>query len=115
MTVTMVVLARAQPGSDVLVNALLAAGPQLRVGSIGHGVALQLFDDEATLAVTVEVPSLIQVPGEAQRLLGVSSEPEVPYWWIDLRRPTSSDGGPAHRLATSLAEQLDGMVWSSTS
>lgn len=100
MTVSVVVLARVQPGSDILVNALLAAGPQLRVGSIGQGVALQLFDDDATLIVTVEVPSLIQVPGEAQRLLGLTSEPRRPTGGSTcaIRRPRTADRPTGWRL-----------------
>lgn len=115
MTADLVVLARGEPSNAVLVTALLAAGPELRVGSIGHGVALQLFSDDGKLVTTVEVPSLIQVPNEAHRLLGVDAEPDPPYWWIELRTPSLNAAAieAAARLGSSLAEQLDGTVWTS--
>lgn len=113
MTADLIVLARKEPDNAVLVTALLAAGPELRVGSIGHEVALQLFDDDGQVVTTVEVPTRIQVPNEARRLLGVDEEPDVPYWWIELRTPSTRPPSleAALRLAESLVEQTDGVLW----
>ena len=113
MTTDLVVLARGEPSNAVLVAAMLAAGPELRVGSIGQGVAVQLFTGDGTLVTTVEVPTLIQVAGEARRLLDVGTEPAPPYWWIELRSPSLDRDAlsAAERLAASLADQLGGTVW----
>lgn len=113
MTTDVVVLARSEPSIEVLVRALMAAGPQLRVGAIRDGVALQLFDESRVLVATVEAPSHVRVPGEATRLLGLDDPPAPPYWWIELRCPSlrSDATEVALRLARSLAEQLDGVVW----
>jgi hypothetical protein len=113
VTADIVLLARGEPDNAVLVTALLAAGPDLRVGSIGNQVALQLFAEDGSLVTTVEVPSLIQVPNEAKRLLGVAEEPDPPYWWIELRTPSTRTAAlaAALRLAEALAEQTDGILW----
>jgi hypothetical protein len=113
VTVDVIALVRQRPGPDVLLAALLAAGPQLRVGSIAEGAALQLFDEQRALVATVETPSRIRVPGEARRLLGPVEEPEPPYWWVEVRCPTlrPDAAAVALRLARSLVEQLDGVVW----
>lgn len=104
-----------EPSTQVLVRALMATDPQLRVGSIGGVAALQLFDEARTLVATVEAPSHVRVAGEAERLLGFENAPEPPYWWIELRCPTLRPGASevALRLAGSLAEQLDGVIWCS--
>jgi hypothetical protein len=113
VTTDVVVLARSEPSTEVLVRALMAAGPHLRVGAIGDGAALQLFDDSRVLVATVEAPSHVRVPGEATRLLELDDPPAPPYWWIELRCPTLRPDATelALRLAGSLAEQLDGVVW----
>ncbi len=116
MTTDIVVLATRPLGQDALVRALMAAGPALRVGALGAGVALQLFDDHGTLVTTMESPSYIQIPYEAERLIGLDDAPEPPYWWIELRSPTlrPTAVAAAMRLASSLVSDLDGVLWHST-
>jgi hypothetical protein len=113
VTTDVVVLVRREPSTDALVRALLAAGPELRVGSLAGGAALQLFDESRTLVANVEVPTHVRVPGEATRLLDMAEPPEPPYWWIELRCPSLRPDAAevALRLAGSLAAQLDGVVW----
>jgi hypothetical protein len=113
VTIDVVVLVRREPSIEALVRALLAAGPQLRVGAVGGGVTLQLFDESRALVANVEVPTHVRVPGEATRLLDMADPPEPPYWWIELRCPSLRPNATeeALRLAGSLAEQLDGVVW----
>lgn len=113
MTNDVIALLRGEPNRDALLRGLLAAGPQLRVGAIAEGAALQLFDDDRTLVATVELPAQIRVPGEAERLLDVTDPPAPPYWWVEIRCPTArEDAVPvAVRLAQALAAELDGVVW----
>ncbi len=113
MTTDLVVLARRRPDAHRLVTSLMAVGPDLRVGAVSEGAALQLFDDEGTLVLTVESPSLIQVAGEAERLLELTTAPPPPYWWIEMRAPATRPAArdTARRLADELAEALDGVVW----
>ncbi|MCW2529668.1 MAG: hypothetical protein JWM76_4528 [Pseudonocardiales bacterium] len=115
MTSDIVVLAKREPNLNELVDAMMAAGPQLRVGALSEGVAFQLFDDDGRLMLTMERPTLIQVEGEAERLLGVTSAPPVPYWWIELRAPSQRTDARvvATRLAEVLCGQVDGVSWAS--
>lgn len=116
MTADVIALVHGEPTNEVLVRAMLAAAPDLLVGTIADGAALQLFDSDRTLVTTIEQPALIRVPGEAERLLGVADPPEPPYWWIELHAPTHrADVHPiAHALAEALVQELGGRLWSSS-
>lgn len=109
MTADFVVLSSRAFDASTLTEALLAAGPDLRVASVADGAALQLFTDDGQPVTTLESPTLVQVPGEATRLLGVAPEPPVPYWWTELRAPTTRSAAAA-RLADALARLLGGTV-----
>lgn len=115
MTSDVVVLLRGEPTKQALVRAMVAAGPDLRVGSIGGGAALQLFDADRALIATLELPLHVQVAGEAERLLGIADAPQPPYWWVELRCPTlQSDAvAVALQLAQSLIDELGGVTWRS--
>lgn len=112
MTSDVVALMRQPPTSEALARALLAAGPQLRIGTLADGAILQLFDAEWTLVASIDVAARIDIAGEAERLLGVNSPP-TPYWWLEVHTPSASSGGRhiAEAFAASLVEQLDGSVW----
>ncbi len=62
---------------------------------------------------SVEVPVLVRVPGEVERVLGPGVRPvAVPVWFIEVRA-SEVDGAevPAMRFAAELSLQLDGSVW----
>ncbi|MGQ0777614.1 MAG: hypothetical protein ACT4NY_24920 [Pseudonocardiales bacterium] len=99
MTVDVIALCREQPDVAATLTALLAAGPQLRVRPIERGGLVQLCDDTGAPLVTVEGPSLVQVPGEVQRLLGIARS--VPAGSASL---LGSDRNPACWIRTDSPE-----------
>lgn len=84
-----VVLLQDTPDPAVLLDALLAAGGDLRVASLSYGAALRLSDDDGAVVLMVEVPLLVQVGGEFERLLGVRVDVPVCGWTC-----TPAPGGP---------------------
>nr|CBL93709.1 hypothetical protein [Streptomyces sp. L-49973] len=102
------------PDIKTLLAGLFAGGPDLGVRSVAEGAVVQLCAPNGRPLVSVEAPLLVQVPGEAQRLLGADvSSPEVPYWWTEARATTAVEEG--ERLAGSFAGRvatvLGGTVW----
>jgi hypothetical protein len=98
-------------GRPDLHAALTALGEPLEVRETSGG-ALQLHDAEGRLLVSVEAPSLVEVQGEAERLLGVSAP--VPYWWVDVRAAVEPADAVrvAQRLTDGLVRAQGGLVWS---
>ncbi|WP_406283021.1 DUF6177 family protein [Streptomyces sp. NBC_00209] len=115
MTQDVVALTRRMPDSLAVLAGLLAGGPDLRVGTTGDGAVVQLCDDEGRPLVSVEVPLLIQVPGEAVRLLGAEAAPEGdgPWWWVEARAAAGVDRAEelAGAFAARLTLLLGGRVW----
>ncbi|MGH3993059.1 MAG: hypothetical protein ACRDSN_11435 [Pseudonocardiaceae bacterium] len=111
MTVDVIALCREQPDIQATLAALLEAGPGLRLRPIERGGLVQLCDDGGAPLVTVEGPSLVQVPGKVERLLGTEIAP--PVWWVELR---ARDHHPealrvARRFAGVLAQATGGVTW----
>jgi hypothetical protein len=110
MTFDIVALCRARPDPAVMIAALEAAGPQLRVQAGAEVV--QLCDDRGIPLVSIEGPRLVQVPGEARRLLGV--DVESPVWWVE----THARGGDAdaealaRRFTAAVVAGSGGVSWS---
>ncbi len=114
MTKDVIALTRKMPDPLSVIAGLLSGGPDTLVGVEGDGAVVQLCDEQGRPLVSVEAPLLVQVRGEAQRLLG-ASEPEVPYWWTEARATTgveaaergghlrgpSGVAGRGHRLAAA--------------
>ncbi|MDT3724584.1 DUF6177 family protein [Streptomyces sp. DSM 41972] len=90
---------------------LYAGGPQAGVTADAEGGVLRLCAPDGRPLVSVEAPQLVQVPGEAERLLG--REVPVPFWWTEVR--ASGAVPEAGRLAESvcgrLALLLGGSTW----
>ncbi|MEV5442162.1 DUF6177 family protein [Streptomyces sp. NPDC052644] len=112
MTKDVVALTHRMPDAAALLAGLLSGGPDLLLGRTGEGAVLQLCDEVGRPLVSVEAPLLVQVEGEAERLLG-ADPPRVPFWWTEARATT---GVPdAERLAGTLAARLvalaGGSVW----
>ncbi|MFH8339403.1 DUF6177 family protein [Streptomyces sp. AM6-12] len=61
----------------------------------------------------VEVPVLVQVPGEVGRLLGADVRGEAPVWWTEVRATTAVAGAGrlAGAVAGRLAAVLGGVTW----
>lgn len=104
MTLDAVALCPRQPNRQTVLDALLEVGPQLGVRPLPAVGLLQLCDARQRTVLTLEGPTLVQVPGEAQRLLGVDPATTDPLWWIQVRAETAIPG--AHRLAQRLCAAL---------
>ncbi|MEU1332081.1 DUF6177 family protein [Streptomyces sp. NPDC005865] len=114
MTKDVIALSHKMPDAPALLAALHAGGPDLGIGTEHDGAVIQLRTAAGRPLVSVEAPLLVQVPGEAQRLLGPEAPvPGVPFWWTEARATTAVP--EADRLAGSLCGRLStllgGTVW----
>ncbi|MFG5723765.1 DUF6177 family protein [Streptomyces murinus] len=112
MTKDVVALTRNMPDPLSVLAALLAGGPDVLAGAEGDGAVVQLCDEQGRPLVSVEAPLLVQVRGEARRLLG-ASEPEVPYWWTEARATTGVKQAEelAGAFAARIATLVGGTAW----
>jgi hypothetical protein len=114
VTHDVIALTPRMPDTRGIINALIAAGPELRLQSIADGAVLQLCDDGGNPLVSVEAPIRIQGPGESARLLGLDSEVlPTPTWWVEARATTAvaEAARAAATFASHLAHQFDGRIW----
>ncbi|MGB8945900.1 MAG: DUF6177 family protein [Streptomyces sp.] len=114
MTKDVIALTPKMPDINTLLAGLFAGGPDLGVNSLAEGAVVQLCAPNGRPLVSVEAPQFIQVPGEAQRLLGAEViTPDGPYWWTEARASTAVE--ESERLAGSFAGRLTavlgGTVW----
>ncbi|MFJ3552154.1 MULTISPECIES: DUF6177 family protein [Streptomyces] len=102
------------PDTWALLAGLYAGGPEAVVTAGSEGAVLRLCTPDGRPLVSVEAPLLVQVPGEAERLLG--RDVPVPFWWTEARASGAVPG--AERLAGSvcgrLALLLGGSTWPET-
>lgn len=114
MTRDVVALLAAAPDVHDVAAALLAAGERFHIRSAAAGAVVQLCDDRGRPLVSIEVPVLVRVPGEVERLLGdrVAGVPP-PLWWVETRAPSGREGAErlARRFAETLAARCRGVVW----
>ncbi|MFG3495854.1 DUF6177 family protein [Streptomyces sp. NPDC047928] len=103
MTKDVIALTRRMPDPWTVLAGLMSGGPDKLVGTAGDGAVVQLLDQEGRPLVSVEAPLLVQVPGEAERLLG-ATEPPVPFWWTEARATTGV--AEAERLAGTFAARV---------
>jgi hypothetical protein len=115
VTFDIVALCRDQPDAAVTFAALLEAGTQLRVNTIDHVHLVQLYHPDGRLLLTTEGPRLVQVPGEAQRLLGITKDVPHPVWWVESRAPGNDPDAEAvaRRFTDALVAATKGVSWSS--
>ncbi|MFI8928116.1 DUF6177 family protein [Streptomyces sp. NPDC053474] len=114
MTRDVIALTPSMPDPKTVLAGLFAGGPDVRVGTLADGAVVQLCAPSGLPLVSVETPLLVQVPGEAERLLGDDvPAPDGPFWWTEARAATAWD--EAGRLAGSFAGRvtavLGGSVW----
>jgi hypothetical protein len=117
MTFDAVALCRDQPVPAVMLSAMLAAGEQLRVDTEDATKLIRLHHpDDGRLLLTTEGARLVQVPGEARRLLGIeSADVPHPIWWVETRAPQGDPEAEAavRRFTHALTTALGGVAWSS--
>ncbi|WP_125263289.1 DUF6177 family protein [Streptomyces alboflavus] len=114
MTKDVIALTYKMPDAPALLAGLHAGGPDLDVDTAHDGAVIQLRAAGSRPLVSVEAPLFVQVPGEAQRLLGPDAPvPDVPFWWTEARATTAVP--ETDRLAGSLCGRLStllgGTVW----
>ncbi|MFD7814121.1 DUF6177 family protein [Streptomyces sp. NPDC059785] len=112
MTKDVIALTPEMPDLRALLAGFYAGGPDVGVSSVADGAVVQLCAPDERALVSVEAPVLVQVPGEAARLLeGEVGEGAV--WWTEARASTAV--AEAGRLAGSFAGRLatvsGGEVW----
>ncbi|MFG2286546.1 DUF6177 family protein [Streptomyces sp. NPDC048595] len=112
MTKDVIALTQRMPDPWAMLAGLLSGGPDKLVDTTGEGAVMRLCDGEGRPLVSLEAPLLVQVPGEAERLLG-ATPPAIPYWWTEARATTGVEA--AERLAGTFAARLaalaDGSAW----
>ncbi|MER6011513.1 DUF6177 family protein [Streptomyces bluensis] len=107
MTKDVIALTERMPDPLSVLAGLLSGGPDKLVGALGDGAVVQLCDEQGRPLVSVEAPLLVEVEGEAERLLGATAPP-VPYWWTEARATTGVE--EAERLAGTFAARLATLV-----
>ncbi|MFI8994636.1 DUF6177 family protein [Streptomyces sp. NPDC053542] len=103
MTKDVIALTHKMPDPLTVLAGLLSGGPDKLVGTTGEDAVVQLCDAEGRPLVSIEAPILVQVEGEAERLLG-TTPPPVPFWWTEARATTGV--GEAERLAGTFSARL---------
>ncbi|GAA2657759.1 DUF6177 family protein [Streptomyces vastus] len=114
MTKDVIALTPKMPDIHTVLAGLLAGGPDLGINTLAEGAVVQLCAPGGRPLLSVEAPLLVQVPGEAARLLGNEvSLPEGPFWWTEARASTAVEEGEqlAGSFAGRLAAVLGGTVW----
>lgn len=114
MTFDIVALCRENPGPEVLLGAMRAAGPQLRVNTVDEAQLIQLYHEDGRLMLTTEGARLVQAGGEVRRLLGVEEGVPNPVWWVESRAPSGDPEAveTARRFTRALVAEAGGASWS---
>jgi hypothetical protein len=112
MTKDVIALTQRMPDPLTVLAGLLSGGPDKLVGMAGENAVVQLCDDEGRPLVSVEAPLLVQVAGEAERLLG-ATPPSVPFWWTEARATTGIEEAEllAGTFAARVASLAGGSAW----
>lgn len=109
MSHDLVALLHERPDTAAVLDGMTAAGERLEVRP--HAGAVHVYDPDGRLLVSIETPIYVQVPGEAERLLGVPVD--VPTWWLGIR--AAAEPPEAERVARAFCADLvrrqGGMVW----
>jgi hypothetical protein len=116
VTRDVVALLPAAPEVADVAAALRAAGERFGIRQAAQGSVMQLCDEQGRPLVSIEVPVLVQVPGEVERLLGAEVAgrlPPPPLWWVETRAPSVREGAErlGRRFAEALAARCGGVVW----
>ncbi|MEU5883496.1 hypothetical protein [Spirillospora sp. NPDC047279] len=87
----------------------IPGGAPLEVGS--QAGATQVFDGSGRMLVIIREPVLVEVPDEAERLLGVAVP--SPVWWVEIQAAAGAGDAAdvAARLAEAMTGRYGGTVW----
>jgi hypothetical protein len=110
VTKDVIALTPKMPDAWALLAGLYASGPGLDISAAADGAVIQLCGPSGRPLVSIEAPVLVQVPGEALRLLG--SDVPVPFWWTEARASTAVP--EAERLAGSVCGRLNALLGGTT-
>lgn len=110
MTKDVIALTPKMPNVWALMASLYAGGSDLDLSAAADGAVVQLHGPGGRPLVSVESPVLVQVPGEAERLLGLRME--APFWWTEARASTAVP--EAERLAGVVCGRLNALLGGST-
>ncbi|MFB7188526.1 DUF6177 family protein [Streptomyces sp. NPDC056230] len=112
MTKDVIALTPRMPDPLTVLAGLLSGGPDKLVGTAGEDAVVQLCDEQGRPLVSVEAPLLVQVAGEAERLLGATAPP-VPFWWTEARATTGVEEAEllAGTFAARIATLAGGSAW----
>ncbi|OOC55573.1 MULTISPECIES: DUF6177 family protein [Nocardiopsis] len=116
MSHDVVALLAESPGRRSLMDALAAAGPDLRVRLIAEGTVVHLRDGSGRLVLAVQAAQRLAVSAEADRLLtdGISDGLPAQPLWVEVRAtepPGTDTAATARRFAHALVERHGGVVW----
>ncbi|GAA0990111.1 hypothetical protein GCM10009551_048140 [Nocardiopsis tropica] len=104
------------PDRRALIDALAAAGRDLRVRLVADGALVELVDEGGRVVAAMQAAQKLALSAEAERLLadGIADDlPAQPYW-VEARGadlPGADTAGVVGRFARRLAERLGGSVW----
>ncbi|MDX3640122.1 DUF6177 family protein [Streptomyces sp. MB09-02B] len=110
MTKDVIALTPKMPDVWALMASLYAGGSDLDLSAAAEGAVVQLHGPGGRPLVSVESPVLVQVPGEAERLLGQAME--APFWWTEARASTAVP--EAERLAGVVCGRLNALLGGAT-
>jgi hypothetical protein len=114
MTCDLVALVRNRPDVRTVIDGMLAFGQRFRPRELEGGVT-RLYDPSGRLIVSIEVPVLVNVPGEVERMLGpeLAGRYSTPIWWVDVRAGAGVPDADrvARRFADDLVRWQGGLVW----
>ncbi|MDX2761406.1 DUF6177 family protein [Streptomyces europaeiscabiei] len=110
MTKDVIALTPKMPDVWTLMTSLYAGGSDLDLSAAADGAVVQLHGPGGRPLVSVESPVLVQVPGEAERLLGQAVQ--APFWWTEARASTAVP--EAERLAGVVCGRLNALMGGST-
>ncbi|MFH8519418.1 DUF6177 family protein [Streptomyces gelaticus] len=112
MTKDVIALTTRMPDPLTVLAGLLSGGPDKLVGTTGEDAVVQLCDEQGRPLVSIEAPLLVQVAGEAERLLGATAPP-VPFWWTEARATTGVEEAEllAGTFAARIATLAGGSAW----
>jgi hypothetical protein len=114
VTFDAIALCSQQPGPEMMLAAMLEAGPRLHVQTIEENRLVQLFHGDGRLMLTIEGARLVQARGEVHRLLGIAGEVPHPVWWVESRAPGHDPEAQdvARRFTRALVTVTGGSSWS---
>jgi hypothetical protein len=110
VTRDVIALTPKMPDVWALMTSLYAGGSDLDLSAAAEGAVVQLHGPGGRPLVSVEAPVLVQVPGEAERLLGEAVS--APFWWTEARASTAVP--EAERLAGVVCGRLNALLGGST-